>query len=208
MPFIVIAILTASLASSCKDNENHFVKNVGDGEDTPTMLTYDVRTFISDSGYTKYKITSPVWGMYEDATVPFWFFPDGLELEQYDRNMNPVSNMRCDSAKYLSQERRWRLDGNVMMVNTMRDSFLTQQVYWDQLTRKVYSDSFIHIVRSDRVIEGYGFVSNEEMTAYSVNRPTGIFPINQQEQSLNAQQTDSAHDNEPWRRRPRSRSQQ
>ena len=47
-----------------------------------------------------------------------------------------------------------------MMVNTMRDTFLSQQLYWDQNKRKVYTDSFIHIVRSDRIIEGYGLEAN------------------------------------------------
>ena len=40
----------------------------------------------------------------------------------------------------------------------------------------MYSDSFIHIERSDRIIEGYGFESNEQMTDYVIRRPSGIFP--------------------------------
>ena len=63
------------------------------------------------------------------------------------------------------------------MVNTLRDSFLTQQLYWNQITKKMYSDSFIHIVRSDRIIEGYGFDSDQSMTSYTVHRPTAILPV-------------------------------
>ena len=147
------------------------------GTDTPTMTTHNVNTFISDSGYTRYFITTPVWQIFDEADTPYWRFPEGLELEQYDLDLHPASNMRCDSATYFSQLHLWRLDGHVVMVNVQRDSFLTEQVYWDQLRREVYSDSFVHIVRSDRIIEGYGFSSNETMSRYSVNRPTGIFPV-------------------------------
>lgn len=147
------------------------------------MMTSEVETFISDSGYTRYHITAPVWKMFEEARDPHWKFPEGLDLEQYDIQMRPTSSMRCDSATYFSQKRLWRLDGNVVMVNTLRDSFLTQQVFWDQSRREVYSDSFIHIVRSNRIIEGYGFTSNERMTAFSVNRTTGIIPINRSERT-------------------------
>lgn len=178
LPTIAIA---AFVLVACGKEKAHYVRNIGDGEDTPTMLTRDVATFISDSGYTKYKITTPLWAMYEESKEPFWRFPEGLDLEQYDRMLRPQANMRCDSAHYLSQRRIWRLDGNVVMVNTMHDTFLTQQVYWDQSKRMVYSDSFIHIVRSDRVIEGYGFESDEQMTAYTVNRPTAIFPVSRRE---------------------------
>jgi hypothetical protein len=91
--------------------------------------------------------------------------------------MKPNANMVCDSAIYYSNRRLWRLDGNVIMVNTMRDSFLTQQLYWNQAKAEVYSDSFIHIVRSSHIIEGYGFTSNEKMTAYTVHHPTAIIPL-------------------------------
>lgn len=166
--------------SSCEEEKHYYVKNVGDGESVPSMSTLDVKTFISDSGYTKYFIKTPIWNMYEEAQDPFWLFPNGLEMEQYNINLQVESTMRCDSAKYLSQQRIWRLDGNVIMVNVARDTFLTNQVFWDQNKRKVYSDSFIHIVKEDRIIEGYGFDSNETMTAYVVNRPTGIFPVNEE----------------------------
>lgn len=140
------------------------------------MTTTNVSTLISDSGYTRYHLTTPLWQIFEDAEQPFWKFPEGLEVEQYDLAMNPVSNVVCDSAIYFSQKRLWRLDGNVVMVNTQADSFLTQQLFWDQIKRKIYTDSFIHIVRSDRVIEGYGMESDQSMLYYTVTNPTAILP--------------------------------
>ncbi len=193
LPIIVIGAVAADLMMSCGGDDHNYVPNIIDGDNSPTMTTVDVNTYISDSGYTRYYITAPIWKMYEDAKEPHWKFPDGLELEQYDRDLQVTANMICDSATYFSQKRLWRLDGNVVMVNPQRDSFLTQQVYWDQAKREVYSDSFVHIVRSDRIIEGYGFTSNEPMTAYTVNRPTGIFPAKRKEEAApaSAEPTDS-----------------
>ena len=172
-----IAIAAVAAATACGDNQRTYVPNIGDGRSTPTMATTDVVTMISDSGYTRYRVATPLWQMFEDCDSPYWRFPHGLELDQYDLSMQPESHIECDSAVYFSQRRLWRLDGRVMMVNTLRDSFLTEQLFWDQLQRRMYSDSFIHIVRTDRIIEGYGFSSNEQITAYTVNRPTGIFPV-------------------------------
>ena len=150
---------------------------VTDPASVPTMLTRDVSTLISDSGYTRYHITSPLWLMFEDRADACWKFPNGLKLEKYDNFMKVDASIVCDSATYFSQRRVWRLDGNVRMRNTAGDKFLTQQIFWDQDTRTVYSDSFIHIERTNRIIEGYGFTSNEQMTNYVVNNPSGIFPI-------------------------------
>lgn len=169
-------LLSAAVFVACKPEEKRYVPNVGDGNVTPTMSTTDVSTLISDSGYTRYHLKAPLWQMFENAEDPFWRFPQGMELEQYDLQLNPEANVVCDSAIYWSKRRLWRLDGNVVMVNTQADSFLTQQLFWDQTKKKIYTDSFIHIVRTDRVIEGYGMESDQSMLSYTVLRPTAILP--------------------------------
>ncbi len=177
MRLLPVAAFALIIVAACGEKERSYVPNIGDGDTSPTMSTFDVETFISDSGYTRYHISTPVWMMYDEALEPFWRFPDGLNMQQYDLAMNPDATMDCDSAVYFSRKRLWRLDGHVMMVNTLRDTFLSQQLFWDQVKRQVYTDSFIHIVRSDRIIEGYGFESNENMTAYTIRRPTAILPV-------------------------------
>ena len=170
------------------------------------MATTDVSTLISDSGYTRYHLVAPLWQMFEDAEEPFWKFPGGLELEQYDLQMNPQANVICDSAIYYSRKRLWQLDGNVVMVNTQADSFLTQQLFWDQNTRKIYTDSFIHIVRTDRTIEGYGMESDQSMLYYNVMRPTAILPAERRtgarrDTAMTAASTDSTAQPKSRRRR-------
>ena len=169
--------MMAAVTTSCREKvkpEMIILENV---DKMPTMLTRDVSTLISDSGYTRYHIVAPLWLMFDNVRDPQWKFPEGLDMEKYDNNMKVDATITCDSAVYFSQKKVWRLDGNVRMRNTVGDKFLTQQIFWDQGKHSVYSDSFIHIERSNRIIEGYGFTSNEQMTNYTVNRPSGIFPV-------------------------------
>lgn len=175
---IAAAVAMTVVMAACSDEHTERVADIADTESVPTMTTRNVATFISDSGYTRYHITTPVWYVFDEAREPRWTFPDGLFLEKYDDLFRQDATLRCDSAIYFSRKKLWRLDGNVRMRNVAGDRFLTQQLFWDQATRTVYSDSFIHIERSDRVIEGYGFNSNENMTRYTVRRPSGIFPVN------------------------------
>lgn len=165
-----------ALVSSCSEDKRSYVENIGDGEFFPSMITDSVKTFISDSGYTRYYIEAPIWKMYDRAQEPFWKFDQGLELQTFDASLNPESYLRCDSAIYWTRLKRWRLDGHVEMLNTAQDSFLTSQLFYDDYYGKVYTDSFIHIVKTDRILEGYGFVSNKDMSEYSLNRPTAIIP--------------------------------
>ncbi|MCC8036851.1 MAG: LPS export ABC transporter periplasmic protein LptC [Bacteroidales bacterium] len=179
LPAALAAALAACALASCGDDDSDRVTNVTDLEYVPTMTTVNVATFISDSGYTRYHITAPIWYVFDEASTPRWTFPEGLFLEKYDNLFRQEGTLRADSAVYFSQRKLWRLDSNVRMRNVAGDRFLTQQLFWDQNARKVYSDSFIHIERSDRIIEGYGFESNETMTRYTIHRPSGIFPVDE-----------------------------
>lgn len=177
LPAAVIAAIGITAVTACGSNDSAAEPTPVDGNVTPTLSTDDVSTLISDSGYTRYHLVAQKWLMYENADEPNWKFPVGLFLEKYDDDMNQEATIVSDSATYFSAKKLWRLDGNVRMRNTAGDRFLTQQLFWDQNEHSVYSDSFIHIERSDRTIEGYGFVSNEQMTTYTITEPTGIFPV-------------------------------
>lgn len=174
---ILLMLLLALAIIGCKEEVKDVVKKEADPEKTPTVLTRDVRTLISDSGITKYRITSKIWYIFEQAKRPNWRFPKGLLLEQFNDSFKVVASVRCDSATYFKQEQLWRLDGHVTILNEKNEVILTQQLFWDQRMREVRSDSFIHIERSDRIIEGVGFKSNERMTIYELDKPMGIFPM-------------------------------
>ena len=172
----VAAVALAALASACSDDGRQVIAISADPETFPTMRTINVSTLISDSGYTRYHITTPLWLMFEEAKNPHWSFPDGLFIVQFNDSMQETGVFTADTATYLSAQKLWRFDRNVRMKNINGDRFMTQQLFWDQNSRKVYSDSFVHIERADRTIEGYGFVSNENMTSYVIRNSSAILP--------------------------------
>lgn len=171
----VLAAAGAVVTSSCKDDSHIDTVSV-DSIDVPTMVTRDVETLISDSGVTRYRINTPIWYVYDEVDEPCWKFPQGLLLTKFDDFFRTAATVRSDSAFYLKNKQTWRLDGNVRVSNVNNERFLTQQLFWDQRAHRLYSDSFIHIERTDRVLEGYGFESNEQMTSYTIKKVSGIFP--------------------------------
>lgn len=179
---IAVVGIVLLITSSCGGDKNERIARIGDPRNFPTMKTLDVSTYVSDSGYTRYHIISPLWVMYEEADTPFWSFPGGIYMEKFDDDMATIATFRADSATYLSGMKLWRFDGNVNMRNVDGDHFATPQLFWDQNMKRVYSDSFMHIERTERIIEGYGFESNEAMTEYTVLTPQMILPIDRMRQ--------------------------
>lgn len=162
--------------TACSDNDNGG-RNIGDPRYYPTMATTDVSTLISDSGFMRYHITASQWLMYEEADTPYWNFPEGVYMEQFDDSMIVAATFQADSAVYYSTRKIWRFDGRVNMLNNEGDRFATTQLFWDQNKKQVYSDSFMHIERDNRIIEGYGFESDEQITQYTVLHPQMSLPV-------------------------------
>ena len=179
---ILFIAIIALLVWSCKEQVKDIVQVEGDKQDIPTIVSTDVVTLISDSGITQYRITTPLWKIFEEAKKPYWKFPIGLFLEKFDSIFDTEASIKCDSATYYKEDQLWQLDGHVTILNVEDEVILTQQLFWDQRKQKVYSDSFIHIEKKDRIIEGYGFVSNEKMTVYELDRVSGIFPVEEKQQ--------------------------
>ena len=177
----VIALTASAIGlmlstSSCKDDAKIDTVALADSVDIPTMMTRDVETLISDSGVTRYRIVTPLWLVYDEVDEPYWKFPDGLDLIKFDDFFRTETTVRADSATYFKNRQLWRLDGNVRIVNILNEKILTEQLFWDQRSHKIYSDSFVHIEQTDRVLEGlHGFETNEQMTDYTMRSFSGVF---------------------------------
>ncbi|MDE6649274.1 MAG: LPS export ABC transporter periplasmic protein LptC [Muribaculaceae bacterium] len=176
---VVVSFAVMMMLFGCKDDGKLGVASRIDPKKMPTMTTVNVSTLISDSGITQYKIVSPLWNVYDEVDTPYWNFPKGIYLQKYDKAFNVIASVAADSAKFFRMLNLWKLDGNVELKKEPGELFLTQQLFWDQRRNRLYSDSFIHIETPDRMLEGHGFESNDRLTKYTIRRPTGIFPVDE-----------------------------
>ena len=179
LQIVWVAVAAMALFTSCKDDSTTVVSHPTDPETVPTMTTSDVQTIISDSGLTRYRIEAPLWNMFEEAKQPHWTFPQGVKCEELDRSFNTVTSIQCDSAYFDKNSSLWTLTGNVRISNVNNDLILTDQLMWDQHNHRMYSDAFIHIEKQGRIIEGYGYESNERLTTYQLRQVEAIFPIDE-----------------------------
>jgi LPS export ABC transporter protein LptC len=141
------------------------------------MTTFDVNTIVSDSGRISYKILADEWRIYDKRKPPHWAFEKGVYLEKYDREMNIEATVKCDTAYYYSEQKLWKLIGNVNIKNIKDERFYTHLMYWDQENEKIYSDAYIKIEQTDQVTEGIGFSANQNLTVWQINNTKGIFAV-------------------------------
>jgi len=171
------AIVMLLLCPSCSENKRPLAPAILHRDSLPIMKTLNVSTLISDSGITRYRITTKEWIIYDRKNPPYWSFEKGLLLEKFDTTYHVEASIKSDTAYYYSNKKLWELRGHVLIKNVKGDKFNTEQLFWDQNLQKVYSNKFIRIQKTDRIITGHGFESNQQMTIYTIHKTAGSIPI-------------------------------
>ena len=174
---IVVLLSSLLFLAACQRDVKLTAEAVEDRASMPGLDASVVTTLISDSGITRYRITTETWQIYDKATPVYWEFPDGIYLEKFNPDLEVDTWLRSDYAYYDEQAQLWELRGNVRSMNTDSEFFETPQLFWNQKTERIYSDSSISITRESSIIRGVGFQSNQELTKYTILNPTGVFPI-------------------------------
>ena len=189
---IAIVAVAMLLFASCHRKEVKLrMDAIDDRSAMPVLDARQVTTLISDSGVTRYRITAATWQVYDKAEPAYWEFSEGIYLEQFDNELNTAATLRSDYAYYNEKAEIWHLTGNVYATNVNGEEFETPELFWEQKSERIYSDSCITITQpptpaaieadGDKargtIIRGVGFESNQDMTRYTIRRPTGVFPI-------------------------------
>lgn len=172
----IIACVVIDL-TGCHKSARLQAEAILDRTEVPVLDGWDITTLISDSGITSYRITTPHWLLYDKGNPPHWEFPEGIYLEKFDEQLEVNAWLKSDYAYYNEQAQTWHLTGNVHAMNMEGEQFETPELWWNQNTQRIYSDSAITITREATIIKGVGFNSNQTMSEYTILRPTGIFPI-------------------------------
>lgn len=193
-----VAILWAGilLLFSCSGRKKQLGEAITERDSMPVMDTRGVTTLISDSGMIRYRIVTEEWKMFDRKNPSYWSFEKGVYLEKFDSLFHVEASIKADTAYFYDKEELWKLMGNVHVRNLNGEKFDTELLYWDQRKQRVYSDKYIRIEQPDfdRIIWGWGFRSNQQMTKYTILKIGGIFYFDEQATAVpDSLQADSLH---------------
>ncbi len=182
------------LLSACGRKKAPITDAITNRDSVPVMITRDVSTYISDSGVVRYKIITDEWRVYDRLEPSRWTFEKGIYLEKFNNDLSIEATIVADTAYYYDQQELWELRGNVHIENEQDEQFDTQLLFWNQKSKKVYSDLYIRIRQQKRIITGVGFTSNQEFTNYTIKKTQGIFPVKEDEND-NVNEDENEDDN-------------
>jgi len=175
------------LLSGC-ENDIEKINAITNSSELPKVSGTDVEVIYSDSGKVQLKMLADELKQFTNSERPYMEFPKGIHVIFYDDSLNIETEIEANYAIYYNEEKLWEARGDVTLEHIIDGRKLnTEELYWNEDTRRIYSNSFSRIETPDGVFYGQeGFESNQKFTKWQLKRSRGI--INYKEQENNEEQ--------------------
>jgi len=141
LKFIITATAVICVLSSCDDNLKAIQKmqltyNEPIGEVEQMLLKH------TDSGYIKMKLAGDKMLDFSNDSYPYTEFPDGIDVTIYEKKRD-TSIRTTITANYgilYDDSKLVDLRGNVIITNADGNTFMGEQLYWDQTKQWIFTD--------------------------------------------------------------------
>ncbi len=163
---------------SC-ENDIERINLLTNPADLPDIQGKNMEIMYSDSGSVQMKLTAPLIKQYRKAEKPYLEFPEGIHIYFYDENFEYNAELQADYAIYYNEDKHWQARGNVVAINYKEEEKLnTQELFWDEKTEKIYSNTFSRIENKDGTFYGQqGFEANQNLTNWKLKGSKGTLHI-------------------------------
>jgi LPS export ABC transporter protein LptC len=142
------------------DNNNERKPNIEEALNIESLLSQD--------GTVKAKLIAPYMLRYSMDTS-YLEFTKTLHVNFYDSAGKVESQLDALYAKYLESRAKVYLRDSVVVFNIKGDTLWAPELWWDQNTKKFYTDKRVRIRRKDQnVIGGKGLDASQDLSDISI----------------------------------------
>jgi len=128
---IIFTVFFCVLTIACNPGKKNMPLVSVDVKTIPNIHSEDIVSLISDSGVLRSRLQAKIWDMYSNEGDPYWHFPEGIFVEQYDSLLQVNAHIVADTAYYYEKKELWKAIGNVVGENMEGRIFETSELFWD-----------------------------------------------------------------------------
>ena len=133
----------------------------------------NIESLFSQGGKLRAKLTAPVMLRYQSDTI-YVEFPKTLHVDFFDSTGKKESQLDARYGKYFESLNKVYLRDSVVVANINGDTLRCPDLWWDQNTRKFYTDKLVRLKTVDKQIYGgRGMEADQDLSGWSIFEPTG-----------------------------------
>ncbi|WP_248723971.1 LPS export ABC transporter periplasmic protein LptC [Seonamhaeicola sp. ML3] len=171
----IVTVFTVAMFFSCKDNYNE-VQNLGISENEPIGEAENFNLKYTDSGRVTRHLIGKKMFNYTNRHFPYYEFIDGVVMNLFDKEKKK-STIVSDYAIVYDKTGIIDLQGNVEIITHNGDVLKSQQLYFDQKRKWLFTNEPVTYISGEDIIHGNGFDSNKSFSNAEVLEVTGIFSV-------------------------------
>lgn len=176
---ILVALLvvgSAILLFSCKSKKTTVEESL---DAVKTEESKDLTIVMSENGRKSYLFKTPLLEGYTLGRDPYREFRKGISITTYqDDSLTTVSAVLvANYAIYYENRKLWEAKGDVVVTKHDGTQLYTQQLFWNSMTKKIYSNVDTKLVSNNDEVVGEGFESDEEMNEPRFRRWKGKMEV-------------------------------
>ena len=134
---------------------------------------------MSENGRKSYLFTTPLLEGYMLGRDPYREFRKGISITTYqDDSLTSVNAVLvANYAIYYENRKLWEAKGDVVITKHDGTRLYTQQIFWNSITKRIYSNVDTRLVTDTDEVIGEGFESDEEMNEPRFRRWKGKMQV-------------------------------
>lgn len=164
---------------SCTSSKNKEVINEMDQLDEMliTETAEDITVTNTDSGFVKVVLTSPLAITIKHPTDPTTEMPKGLNAVFYNKLGQEESNISAQYGISYDKQNLVVLKNNVQVKNEKNEKLNTEELTWNRVTKKIYTDKFVTITTPTETLSGYEMEADEDFSNWFIKKASGKFNL-------------------------------
>lgn len=174
---VVLCYLGFTL-SSCENDLKEVERVVAQKNVVPMDRSTGVELIYSDAAVVKAKLITPEL-LHFKTVKPYYEMKKGVTIIFLDLNQQESSRVVAKYAIRREQEKTMELRDQVVVTNREGKTFKSDELIWDENTRRFYSNKTVAIVTPSQTIWGTRFWANEDFSYYEIEQSTGNFNVDQ-----------------------------
>lgn len=170
-------IILSAILFSCQPDRNE-VLAFGKKHIVPSQTGKDITMLYSDSTVLKIKLQAPQMQIFDkNVKEKMTVLPKGVFVIFYNEDGKQESTLKADYGVRYENSKRMEVKYNVEVVSAKGEKLNTEQLIWDEQTKKIRSDKFVKITRATEIIMGNGLIANQDLTQYEIKEITGTIRV-------------------------------
>lgn len=202
---IMVAVISmiATIVLSCKGDLP--ATDAISAKEFPTQVIDRMSFQQTSGGIVVLRVYAKKMERYTTAQEPYDFFPEGINVKAYTKDGALETEIRANSAKHktAASNEVWEAYGNVIINNYVKgERMVTDTLYWNRLTKKIYTHCVVKLTSPDIFMQGVGMESDDMARNAVILKPFDSYAVVAKD-SLEMPYIDSVNFIGPFRPKPK-----